>query len=218
MYFSKGIKRAGVLAVLGVSMALVTACSGVAQADYDAVKQQLSTKEQELTATKQQVTSLQQQAKPAAPREPKRLEAKITVEMGETPSDMFFAGAGGVKGQAFRVPAGKTVGLHFVNKGQKLHEFMIGRTLAMEKGMPHGYQSNIFEKVTADVFAYPSGKLIEIGGAGFEEIELDPGADTWLRAKFPAEMKGEWEIGCFVQEPGQKGHYEQGMKAKLIIE
>jgi len=218
VYFSKGIKRAGVLTVLGVSMALVTACSGVAQADYDAVKQQLGAKEQELTATKQQVTSLQQQAKPAAPREPKRLEAKVIVEMGETASDMYFAGQGGVKGQVFRVPAGKTVGFHFVNTGNKLHEFMIGRQLQLKEGKADGYQSNVFEKVVADVFAYPSGKLIEIGGAGFEEIELDPGADTWLRTKFPAEMKGEWEIGCFVQEPGQKGHYEQGMKAKLIIE
>ncbi|MEK7873548.1 MAG: hypothetical protein AAB502_06805, partial [Chloroflexota bacterium] len=175
MNFSKGIKRAGVLTVLGMSMALLTACSGVSQADYDAAKQQLGAKEQELTAAKQQVTSLQQQAKPAAPREPKRLEAKITIVMGETkPSAMWFATAEGQQGGPFRLPAGKTVGLHFVNKGEKLHEFIIGRQVQLQAGKADGYQTNLFEKVAADVFVYQAGKMVEIGGAAFEELELDP--------------------------------------------
>jgi uncharacterized cupredoxin-like copper-binding protein len=218
----KGIKVAALLGLAGVVLALLSACGGAAsQQDYDAIKQQMAAKEQEAAAAKQQVTTLQKQLEPAPPREPKRLEAKITIDMGETKSDMFFATPAGVKGGPFRLPAGKTVGIHFVNKGEKKHEFLFGRTvLKTAQGQLDGYQVNLFEKVAADLFVYyyPSGKMVEIGGAEFEEIEVEAGAEVWIRVNFPAELKGEWEIGCFVEEPGEKGHYEQGMKAKLIIE
>jgi uncharacterized cupredoxin-like copper-binding protein len=219
----KGIKVAALLGLVGVVLALLSACGGAAsQQDYDAVKQQLAAKEQEAAAAKQQVTALQKQIEPAAPREPKRLEAKITIDMGETGKDqMWFATPQGAKGGPFRLPAGKTVGIHFVNKGEKKHEFLFGRTvLKTPQGQLDGYQVNLFEKVAADLFVYyyPSGKMVEIGGAKFEEIEVEPGAEVWIRVNFPAELKGEWEIGCFVEEPGEKGHYDQGMKAKLIVE
>ncbi|MBI4310545.1 MAG: hypothetical protein HY681_02095 [Chloroflexi bacterium] len=223
----KAIKVATLTALSGVALALLSACgSGVAQQDYDTVKQQLATSEQEATAAKQeaaaakqQVTSLQGQLKPAAPQEPKRLEEKITVEMGETPSDMFFATSDGAKGGPFKVTAGKTVGLHFVNKSpDKTHEVLVGQKAKVVGGSLDGYETNLFEKVAADVFVFPPGKKVEIGGGEFEEIEVGPGAEVWLRVVFPPEMKGEWELGCFVQESGQKGHYDQGMKAKLIIQ
>ncbi|MBI4202882.1 MAG: hypothetical protein HY532_07220, partial [Chloroflexi bacterium] len=71
----RGIKVAVLMALLGVVLALVSACGGgVSQQDYDAVKQQLAAKEQELAARgtgggagpaaealRQQVASLQQQ-------------------------------------------------------------------------------------------------------------------------------------------------------------
>ncbi len=101
---------------------------------------------------------------------------------------------------------------------EKLHEFMFGRALETVEGKTDGYEVNLFEKVSADLFVYASGKMVEVGGANFEEIEVEPGAEVWMRMTFPPEMKGEWEIGCFVQEPNAKGHYDQGMKAKLIIE
>lgn len=146
----------------------------------------------------------------AAPREPKKLEAKTTIAMNE----MFFADEHGMKGGPFRVPAGKTVGIHIVNKGQIEHEIMFGRKTTGHEGEDHGYGVSLFENVPADVFIYPSGKKVEVETEGaLEEIELEPGADVWLRVKFPENLKGTWEIGCFVP-----GHYEAGMKALFIIE
>lgn len=210
---------AGFLALTGAAAVLLGACgSGVSEEDYNAVKQQLSAKEQEAATAKQQVTSLQQQLKPAAPQEPKRLEEKITVVMNEGPDAMWFASADGVKGGPFTVSADKTVGIHIVNQSSKvLHEILFGRNPKMVSGQPEDYEVNLFEQVAADVFVYPAGGKIEIGGGEFGEIEVGPGDELWIRVKFPASLKGQWEIGCFVKEPDQKGHYEQGMKAALII-
>lgn len=145
-----------------------------------------------------------------APREPKKLEAKITIVMGE----MFFANEQGVRGGPFRVPAGKKVGIHIVNKGVVEHEIMFGREVEYHEGYPHGYQHALFEEIPVDVFVYPSGEKVEVETEGMlEEIELEPGADVWLRVNFPSEAKGVWEIGCFVP-----GHYEAGMKAVFIVE
>jgi len=146
---------------------------------------------------------------PAA-REPKHLEVTVVIEM----HDMFFTDANGVKTNTFRIPSGKTVGIHIVNKGAIEHEIMFGRKLVQEANVPDGYTVSLMENVPADVFVYPSGNKIEVETGGMvEEIELEPGADLWLRVNFPAEAKGTWEIGCFVP-----GHYEAGMKAVFIIE
>ena len=222
----KIIKVAMLAALLGVILALLSACGGgVAQEDYDAAKQQLATKEQEAAAAKQeaaaakqQVASLQEQLKPPAAQKPGRQEATITIDMGESANDMFFETPEGQKGGPFTLPSGKTVGIHFVNNGKKLHEFIIGRGMKFVDGKPDGFEVNLLEKVVSDVFVYPSGSKIEVAGAAFEEAEVGPAADLWIRTKFPAELKGEWEIACIVQEPNAKGHYEQGMKAKLIIQ
>ena len=211
-------KVIGFIGLTSATAALFVGCaSGVSKADYEAVQQQLSAKDQEVTAAKQQVASLQEQVKPALAREPKRLESKMTIEMNEGASDMYFTSAG-AKGGPFRLPSGKTVGIHFVNTGKEKHEFFFGRTVKTVDGKVDGYETNLFEKVTGDVFVYANGKMVEIGGAEFEEIEVEPGAEVWIRANFPAELKGEWQIGCFVQEPDKKGHYDQGMKAAFIIE
>ena len=45
-------------------------------------------------------------------------------------------------------------------------------------------------------------------------MEVEPGVkDIWIRITVPANLKGEWEIGCFVE-----GHYAGGMHAKLVFE
>jgi uncharacterized cupredoxin-like copper-binding protein len=147
---------------------------------------------------------------PAASREPGRLEAKVTIEMG----DFVFATDQGVAGGPFRVPAGKTVGIRVVNKDEMEHEILFGREVESKDGLPVGYKVPLFEEVSADVFVYPSGKKVEVVTEDeLGEIELEPGAEVWIRANFPAALKGEWEIGCILP-----GHYERGMKAKLIIE
>jgi len=141
----------------------------------------------------------------------------VTIEMNEATGEMFFATPAGQKGGPFALPAGKTVGIHFVNKGKKLHEFVIGQKMKLVAGKPDSFEVNLLEKVVSDVFVYPSGSKIEVAGAAFGEAEVGPGAEIWIRTTFPAALKGEWDIACIIQEPNEKGHYEQGMKAKLII-
>lgn len=143
-------------------------------------------------------------------REPKRLEMKVTLEM----RDFYFANEQGQKVNTVRVLAGKTVGIHIVNKGAVEHEIIFGREVKQEEGRSDGYQKSLFKDVPVDAFVYPFGNKVEVATEGMiEEIELEPGADVWLRVKFPAEAKGVWEIGCFVP-----GHYEGGMKAVFIVD
>ena len=146
----------------------------------------------------------------AAPREPRRLETRLTIDMRE----MFFATAEGTRGGPLRVPAEKVVGLRISNKGTIDHEIAFGREVIYEEGRPSGYRHNLFGDIPVDVFVYPSGKKVEVETeGGVEELEMEPGAEVWLRMTFPAEAKGEWEIACFTP-----GHYEEGMRAKFIIE
>jgi len=90
---------------------------------------------------------------------------------------------------------------------------MIGRTAKGADG-GHEYPELLTELVPSDLFFYYGKVKAEVEDSLFGELEVEPGVnDIWLRMVIPAELKGEWELGCFVE-----GHYEQGMKAKLIIE
>jgi uncharacterized cupredoxin-like copper-binding protein len=137
---------------------------------------------------------------------PKRLEAVIEIDMNE----MYFANPQGEKNPVFRLPAGKTVGIHLHNEGTIMHEFAIGRKL----NASGEYADVLTEKVPSDLFFYYGNVKAEVEDATFGELEVDTGIrDIWLRLVIPPEFKGEWELGCFVE-----GHYEGGMKAKLIVE
>lgn len=140
------------------------------------------------------------------PFKPKRLEAAIQVNMFE----MYFANPEGQKNPTFRLPAGKTVGIHLHNEGAVVHEFAIGRGRT-DAG---GFREVLTEMVPMDVFFYYGEAKAEMEEATFGELEVDKGLrDIWLRAKFPEKFRGVWEIGCFVE-----GHYEAGMHATLTIE
>lgn len=140
------------------------------------------------------------------PLQPKRLEAVIEIDIYE----LYFANPQGEKNPVFRLPAGKTVGIHVHNEGAIVHELAIGRKLAASGG----YQELLTELVPSDLFFYYGNVKAEVEDAEFEELEVEPGIrDIWLRLVIPPELKGEWELGCFVE-----GHYEGGMKAKLIVE
>lgn len=137
--------------------------------------------------------------------QPKRLESVIEIAMYE----MYFATPQGERNPTFRLPAGKTIGIHIHNEGTVMHEFVIGRN--MKEGE---YQQVLTKLVPADIFYYYGQTKSEVGDAEFGELEVEPGLrDIWVRIKIPAELKGEWELGCLAE-----GHYEAGMKAKLIIE
>lgn len=153
----------------------------------------------------------------AKPVKPEGLEAEVQIDM----HDVYFANPAGEKNPTFILPAGKTVGIHLHNEGGSVHELMMGREVEfMEMEMegrkvtrPHGYHENLLRLVEWDLFFYYNGVKAEVGEAEFGEIRVDQGIrDIWLRAKIPEELRGEWEIGCFVP-----GHYEAGMRAKLII-
>jgi uncharacterized cupredoxin-like copper-binding protein len=140
---------------------------------------------------------------------PKRLEAVVEIDMYE----FYFGNPQGEKNPVYRLPAGKTVGIHIHNEGAIVHEVMIGRTAKGADG-GHEYQELLTELVPSDLFFYYGNVKAEVEDSVFGELEIEPGVkDIWLRMIIPAELKGEWELGCFVE-----GHYEQGMKAKLIIE
>ncbi len=139
--------------------------------------------------------------------QPKRIETAIEIDMG----DHYFGSTTGQKNPTFTLPVGKTVGIHFHNEGTVMHEFEVGQKYKQGGG----YEKSLFELIKADVFFYyPGGVKSEVGGATFEEVEIEQGIqDVWLRFTVPAELKGEWEIGCFAPE-----HYEKGMKAKIVFQ
>lgn len=139
--------------------------------------------------------------------QPKRIEVAIEIDMG----DHYFGNVTGQKNPTFTLPVGKTVGIHFHNDGTVMHEFEVGQ----KHKATGGYERSLFDLISADVFFYyPGGVKAEVGGAKFEEIEIEQGIqDVWLRFTVPAELKGEWEIGCFAPE-----HYEKGMKAKVVFQ
>ena len=138
--------------------------------------------------------------------QPKRLEAVVEIIMGE----MYFANVQGQKNPTFTLPTGKTVGIHIHNEGTVMHELVIGRTLK-----PGGdYEQTLTQLVESDVFFYYGELKVEVGGAMYGEIEMDEGLrDAWIRIKVPANLKGEWELGCFTPE-----HYEKGMHTKIIFQ
>jgi len=181
-----------VFAATGAILALAAACGGAAPAAP--------------TPTQSTAPALAPH-KPGAAHalQPKNLEAIIEVDMYE----MYFANPQGEKNPPFRLPAGKTVGIHVHNEGAVGHEMIIGRKLTSGK-----YQEVLTELVPSDLFFYYGAVKAEAGDAKFVEMEVESGVrDVWMRMNIPAELKGEWEIGCFVE-----GHFEQGMHAKLIIE
>lgn len=137
---------------------------------------------------------------------PKNLEQVLEIDMG----DHYFGNAQGQKNPTFTLPAGKIVGIHLHNEGAVLHEIAIGRTLKKDGD----YEQTLTELVTSDLFFYYGTARAEIGGATYGEIEVDTGMrDIWIRINVPANLKGEWEIGCFVPE-----HYDKGMHAKIIFQ
>ena len=145
-----------------------------------------------------------------APREPSRLEVRFPIDMGE----MFFATGEGARGGPFSVPSGKVVGFRVANKGALEHEIAFGREVVYQEGRASSYRDRLFESLPVDVFVYPAGKKVEVETeGGVEAMEMEPGTELWLRTTFAPAAKGEWEIACFIP-----GHYEQGMRARLIIE
>ena len=141
--------------------------------------------------------------------EPKDLEAKITIVMGEELPLMYFADSDRMRGGPFTLPAGKIVGIRVINSGELEHEIAFGREFDASAG---AYEENLFASLPTDIFVFKPVK-VEIEQSVFAAIEAEPHGDFWIHTVFPPEMKGVWEIACFVE-----GHYDAGMKAAFIIQ
>ncbi|MFQ5859179.1 MAG: cupredoxin domain-containing protein [Anaerolineae bacterium] len=161
---------------------------------------------------------------------------EITITMTEESSDKYL-----YKPDTIRVKAGQEVRITLVNKGEKDHEFMVGRNVMMMGDQPSGFMMDFFEGI--EVKAERGGQpiaLSEVSGHeeaaesehGHEaeeaehehEAEMDHGTmvlvyegDEAVTITFtvPEDKVGEWEIGCF-QDDGD--HWGKGMQGKLIVQ
>lgn len=83
------------------------------------------------------------------------------------------------------------------------------------EGMPHGYMEDFFEhgKVPVEVSGekFKVGSPEEIEEAGWH-VEVEPGGKAVLKFTVPEGKADGWEMGCFVA-----GHYEAGMKGKMVV-
>ena len=57
------------------------------------------------------------------------------------------------------------------------------------------------------------GEKFELVANGLTYFRLEPGQEAELEMTLPAEVIGEWEMGCFISP-----HYQNGMHLKFIVE
>ena len=132
-----------------------------------------------------------------------------------------------------RIPAGRPVALVFVNTGVVEHEFMVGRTAV--KG---DFAADLFENVDiemgnmdaadhdhadagshehADPAAQVQADPVEHTHAEGQDdhgtmIVVEPGARGSMTFELPVDLRGEWEMACFIP-----GHYDGGMHGVVVV-
>ncbi len=116
---------------------------------------------------------------------------------------------------------GEEVVLTIRNEGRVAHEWLAGG------GLVRTYEEKGFRK---DLFALLTPKLdgrhYSLERTGFRApgqdeparristgVQIQPGGEVRLIFTVPSSAKGEWEMGCLFP-----GHYESGMKGRLIIQ
>ncbi len=125
-------------------------------------------------------------------------ERTISVEMrefGYLPSSITLA-------------PGERVTLKFKNVGTVEHEFMAGRQPTAGKGYAHDWLA--VAKAARAASDKPDAHDADGAHAG-SGIRIAAKAATAVTLVVP-EDKGEFEFGCFIA-----GHYEGGMKGKLLV-
>jgi len=131
---------------------------------------------------------------------------------------------------------GTTVTIELVNDGELDHEFMAGRAIHMEDGVPHGFESDFFETVGGLTVTPPDAQEMEMdemedmgsdttmGDTDGDEMHMDdmqvmvvrePTQTATITFTVTEESLGEWTIGCF-EDNGN--HWEAGMEGKIIVE
>lgn len=119
-------------------------------------------------------------------------ERTITVEMREF----------GYSPSTIKLVPGERVMLVVKNLGTVEHEFMAGRVAMTGKGYEQDWLAMANSK---------HGGGHDMGHAG-SGMRVAPNGNASASLVVPAEI-GEFEFGCFVP-----GHYEGGMKGKLVVE
>lgn len=146
-----------------------------------------------------------------------------------------------------RLTPGTTVTIRLENIGEKDHEFMAGREVHIEDGIPHGFESDFFDTVEGLTIDPPDAlesgmEGMDMGGESMSETTMgDMGSDTTM-----GDMAGEEgmeDMGVMVvRAPTETAtitftvteasigeweigcfeedgaHWDDGMKGTLIVE
>lgn len=128
--------------------------------------------------------------------------------------------------------AGQRVRMVIENKGQKNHEFMIGRTVTFnEAGEPDGFEEDFFSPIADQVdVQLGMGAMVVMNGQVMQGMDMggmgEVHAQGWMvmnnvgsgqtviEFTVPESAVGEWEMGCF-QDKG--AHYDDGMRGKVVV-
>ncbi len=129
----------------------------------------------------------------------------IKVLMG----DDFYEVKGNDKGTPLRVKAGQVFWIVLKNNGKFAHEISWGRNLIDKGNYYDGYRENLLENVQVIII----GEKFELVANDLTYFRLHPGQEAELEMTVPAEVIGEWEMGCFISP-----HYQNGMHLKFIVE
>jgi uncharacterized cupredoxin-like copper-binding protein len=95
------------------------------------------------------------------------------------------------------------------NNGENEHHVSWGRNLIDKGNYYGGYRENLLENVQVNI----TGEKFRLVANGLPDFYLHPGQEAELEMTLPAEVIGEWEMGCF-----RPIHYESGMHLKFIVE
>ncbi len=131
----------------------------------------------------------------------------IEVLMG----DDFYEVKGYDKGTPLRVKAGQVFWIVLENTGTTEHSISLGRNPRYDEKVlaDNGYRENLLENVQVNII----GEKFEMVANGLTYFRLHPGQEVELEMTLPAEVIGEWEMGCFISP-----HYQNGMHLKFIVE
>ena len=134
--------------------------------------------------------------------------------------------------EALRIPAGRPVQLVFMNTGEVEHEFMAGRTVAdgdfevdLFAGLDveirteeaeeaeHGHEEAAegHDDDDAEHHDNADGHHGDGGDHG-TMVLLEEGGRASMTFTLPVELRGEWEMACFVT-----GHYRRGMHGTVSV-
>ncbi len=112
--------------------------------------------------------------------------------------------------EAIKLEAGKTYAFHFKNTDKLDHEILWGQSFMLnDKGQREDYETNLFEAIEIKV----EGDGWDAISPGLIELELKAGKEIEIVVSIPEDVKGEWEMGCFVT-----GHHEAGMHTPIVID